>query len=327
LPAIKQTNGLELVGVYNRTKSKAEKFAASAGLSDKQVYDSIDSLINDANVDAIDALLPVQYNYETIKKAVDAGKPIAIEKPIAATIDDAKKIVSLANSTHVPVLILENFVHHQSVAKLKELLPRIGKVVTFTYSSSGPYAQNKYHETAWRRNPEHVGGYLSDGGVHQLAVLTEVLGEVESVSARAVQLREVTGDVDTLNSLFNMKSGVFGTFLYGSYFGATEKRTQFTIFGVAGSLVFELVHGKVPTVTLYEGENAASAKDPQVFNVGEDDGNGVPAEFANFAEAVRAKDKSLLAVKPEAAFHHFAVVVAAVLSAQKNGAQLQVERP
>lgn len=313
--------------MYNRTRPKAEKFAVEAGLSEKDVYESVDALIADPKIDAIDALLPVQYNYETIKKAVDAGKPISIEKPIAATIDDAKKIVKLANSTDVPVLILENFVYHKSVAKLKELLPKIGKVVTFTYASSGPYQKSVYHETAWRQNPEHIGGYLSDGGVHQMAVLTEVLGEVESVSARAVQLRDFTGDVDTLNALFNMKSGVFGTFLYGSYFGSTEKKTEFTIFGDNGSLKFELSKGNEPTITLNEGPDAVSAKEPQTFEVGGDLVNGVQAEFANFAEAIVAKDKKLLAVKPETAFHHFAVIVAAVLSARDNGAQLKVEQP
>ncbi|ANB13076.1 hypothetical protein AWJ20_1355 [Sugiyamaella lignohabitans] len=253
-----------------------------------------------------------------IEKAIAAKKPISIEKPISSNVADAREIVKLANSTDIPVFILENFVYHNSVAKLKQLLPKIGEVVTFTYQSTGPFTPSKYHSTSWRQKPEHVGGYISDGGVHQLAVLTEVLGEVESVSGRTTQLREVSGDVDTLNSLFNLKSGKFGTFIYGSYFGATEKLTRFTIFGTDGSLIFETRPGQTATVLLREGQGGDV--EPALFKLEADDINGVHSEFENFAEAVKAKDKSLLKVTPAKAFHHFAIIAAAVESAQKGGA-------
>lgn len=277
--------------------------------------------MNSSSIDAIDALVPVSNNLPTIRKAVEAGKPIAIEKPISSNLEDAKEIVKLDRSTDVPIMILENFVFHEGVKKLKELLPKIGNVVTFLYQSTGPYTPSKYHTTSWRRHPEHIGGYLSDGGVHQLAILTEVLGEVESVSARTTQIREVAGDVDTLNSLFNMKSGVFGTFTYASYLGATKKTNKFTIFGTNGSLIYENNPGSGPTIIFQEGADGKSASEPETINVTPEQHNGIEKEFKNFADAVAAKDKSLIQIPPAKAFHQFAIVVACVLSGQ-NGSQL-----
>jgi predicted dehydrogenase len=284
------------------------------------VFDDIDGLMNDPEIDAIDALVPVQFNKSVIEKAIAVGKPISIEKPISSNIEDAREIVKLANSTALPVLVLENFVYHNSVTLLKAQLPKIGNTVTFMYQSTGPYAVSKYHATTWRQKPEHVGGYLSDGGVHHIAVLTEVLGEVESVSGRTTQLREVSGDVDTLNSLFHMKSGSFGTFIYGSYFGNTEKIVKFTIFGTKGSIVYEFKAGSNATILVRQGDSSESAIASETFTVEPDQINGVTNEFANFAEAIKAKDKNLLKVKPETAFHHFAVIAAAVESAEKGGA-------
>lgn len=321
MPALKKVESLQVSGAFNRTKEKAEKFAETAGFDKSKVFDSLDELVNDPSIDAVDALVPVGNNLPTIKKAIDAGKSIAIEKPISANLEDAKEIVKLDRSTDLPIIILENFVYHNGVKKLKELLPKIGKVVTFLYQSTGPYTPSKYHATAWRRNPEHIGGYLSDGGVHQLAVLTEVLGEVESVSARTTQLREVAGDVDTLNALFNMKSGAFGTFTYASYLGATKKTNKFTIFGTTGSLIYENNPGSGPTIIFQEGADGKSATEPETIQVTPEQHNGIEKEFQNFADAVKAKDKSLIECPPSKAFHHFAIIVACVVSGQ-NAAQV-----
>ena len=79
--------------------------------------------------------------------------------------------------------------------------------------------------TGWRLKPEHIGGFLSDGGVHQLALLTEVLGDVESVSGLTQQLKEQSGTDDVLFSTLKTAKGAIGTFTYGSAFGATDKST------------------------------------------------------------------------------------------------------
>lgn len=330
LPAIQANEGLQVGGVHNRTRAKAEEFARDhAHVPMDRVFDSAEALMQDKDIDAIDALVPVQLNPSIVEMAIKHNKPLAIEKPIAANLEGARKVVQLARSTDLPILVLENWVYHHSVAMMKEALPKIGNVVTFMYQSTGPYAQSKYHATAWRQKPQHVGGYLSDGGVHQLTLLTEVLGNVASVSAHASQIREVSGDIDTMNSLLTMESGAYGTFLYGSYMGATEKVQRFTIFGTNGTLEYEFkpASGSPAVVRLSEGPSANEALPTVTQTVPKDPVNGVVAEFGNFAGAVANKDKSLLKCKPEMAFHHFAIVVAAVESAKHQGQQVKVEKP
>lgn len=240
----------------------------------------------------------------------------------------AKEIVKLSESTDLPILVLENWAYLKAVSVLKdEILPKIGEVLSFTYRATGPWNDvNKYLATSWRQHPEHVGGFLSDGGVHQLALLTEVLGPVESVSALTRQVHEESGDDDVLFSTFKLTSGAIGTFTYGSAFGATDKSTSFTIYGTNGSIVYDWSPAlKTPTITYQVGPSAERSEGKTVIEI--ENGNTIAEEFKNFAAAVSAKDKSLVNVTPAKAFHHFAIVVAAIESSKKNGDSVKVELP
>lgn len=327
LPTIQSIPGLTPYAAYNRTKSKAETFAEKASIKEENVYDSVEALFQNDKVDFVDALLPVQTNLDIIKTAIKYNKPIAVEKPIAANLDQAREIVKLASKTDLPIGILEQWAFLKAIDTVKEVIPKLGEIVSFTYRSTGCWnADNKYLKTAWRQKPEHIGGFLSDGGVHQLALLTEVLGEVEYVSGHTKQIREESGTDDVLFSTFKLKSGVIGTFTYGSSFGATDKSTSLTIFGTEGSLVYDFSpDSKKPVVSYQTGANSRLASEKIVIEIDEVD--GVKAEFENFVDAVKANDKNVIKVQPAKAFHHLAIVAAALESSKNNGSSVKVEQP
>lgn len=325
LPAIKAVDGLQPAAAYNRTKSKAEEFAKTAGIPAEKVYDSVDQMMEAPEIDFIDALLPVQTNVEIIRTAVKHNKPIVVEKPIAANMKQAREIVEIAEATDLPIGVLEQWAYFQGIAEMRQVLPKIGEVVSFLYSATGAWnANNKYLATLWRQKPEHIGGFLSDGGVHQLALLTEILGNVESVSAHTRQVREQSGTDDIMFSTMKMTSGVIGTFVYGSAFGATDKKTSLTVFGTNGSVVYDFSPTlKKPTITYQTGGSSQEASEKSVVEV--DEVNALQAEFGNFEKAVAAKDKSLVQVPPRKAFHHLAIVAAALELSKNSGGSVAVE--
>ncbi|KAK9452823.1 hypothetical protein V1511DRAFT_484037 [Dipodascopsis uninucleata] len=326
LPSIEKIPLLKITGVYNRTKAKAIAYVEETKLNSVTVYDDLAALINDSAIDVVDAILPMQFNLDVVTRAIQAGKPIAFEKPIAPNLTDARKIVELAESTSVPVMVLENYLYHNSIDLINQILPRIGESVTFMYQVTLSFAPNVYHSTAWRQKHENAAGYISDGGVHEIALLTEVLGEVESVSARASQLRDFVGAVDTVNSLINLKSGVYGSFMYSTNLGATNDKVEFSIYGTKGSIVYErFMRSSEPTkVTLFEGESGTEFSQ-NVYIVDNDEVNGVVRELENFADAVEHKDKTRIKATPRKAFHHFAVFEALTRSAQNGAALTKVE--
>lgn len=327
LPAIEQLKDeFKPVSCFNRTKAKAEQFSAKAGIAADKVYDTLDELINDPEVDVVDALVPVQFNLDTIKKAIDAKKPIMIEKPISSNVADAKKIVEISRQTDLPIMICENWLYYKSCDLIKQRLSKIGEIISFTYRSTGPFNRtSKYLSTSWRQHPEHIGGYLSDGGVHQLALLTSVLGEVKSVSSLTKQVRKESGDDDILFSTMRMKDGnnVIGTFTYGSAFGAIEKHGSFIIYGLNGSITLDFTAGRKRSIRVMLGHYADEAKEDEVIEFDED--SSFTSEFSNFYQAVSAKDKSLVISTPEKTFHHLAVVGAILQSSAKDGDHVDVE--
>lgn len=327
MPAL-TTVEAKVVAAFNRTASKAEEFATHAKSSGHEVTvePTFDALLKNPDVEVVDMLLPVQHNYANLKLALDAGKPVSFEKPIAASLEEAKKVVELTDASPLPVIVLEQYVYHNGVAKVQELLPKIGKPINFIFQGTGAYnPSNKYAATAWRLNPEHVGGYLSDGGVHQVTVVTECLeSKVAQVNAYTTQLRETSGDVDVLSASFKFENGVFGTFTYASTFGATKKTNILQIFGTEGSIVYDWSPGSPDTVTLQVGPDANNMSKPEVFTVEESKHFSVDSEFKNFFEAVEKKDKSVVVSNPRKAFHQFAVIVACVESAKKDGQVVKV---
>lgn len=329
LPAIQKLNEkFTPVATFNRTKAKAIEFAKKADIPEQNVHDTLESIMSDKNVDVLDILVPVQFNLSTLEQAVSHGKPAIIEKPIAATLDDARAIVKLDKSTDIPIVIAENWLYLKIGDILLEQLPKIGNVLGFTYRYTGPYNKsNVFMNTPWRLKPEHIGGYLSDGGVHQLALLTKVVGPISSVSALTKQVRETSGSDDILFSTMHAESGAIGTFTYGSAFGATEKLGSFVIYGDAGSLTADFSAGKPLKITVMTGDSAQESKVESEIEFKENDTFGLADEFENLHEAVTKKDKSVIVSTPEKAFHHLAIVAAALESSKKGGDSIKVQKP
>jgi predicted dehydrogenase len=88
--------------------------------------------------------------------------------------------------------------------KLLQLLARdliqtkkaIGQVMSiFAVRMSSMNAANKYFHTTWRQTPAYQGGFVLDGGVHDVALLRMILGEVAQVSAHTAQFAEVGSNI------------------------------------------------------------------------------------------------------------------------------------
>ncbi|CCE89351.1 uncharacterized protein TDEL_0A00190 [Torulaspora delbrueckii] len=318
----------KVVAAFNRTKSKALDFAKVAGVSEDKVYDDLDGILNDKDVSYVDALLPAQFNLATAQKAIAAGKPILMEKPIAATMEQARGLVKLSDSTDLPIGIAENWLYLSVIDIAKKHLARIGPIVGFTHNSTGPFVtQNKYLATTWRKTPEHIGGFLSDGGVHQLALVTDLVGNFDTVSAQTKQVRKESGTDDIVFSTVKIvDSDVIGTFTYGSAFGATDKSVYLKIYGLNGSVLIQLSDRKKPYVRVQVGGSAETAGKEEIYPVEAEDSFGVNEEFKSFHEAVSNKDKSLYKGSPRVAFHHLACVAAFLESSSKSGDNVKVER-
>ena len=92
LRLLNQSEKYELVGFFDPFEENALKVAAEFGYTK---FDSMEALI--AAVDVVDIVTPTLQHFDCAKLAIEAGKHIFIEKPIANTVEEAEAIIALAN--------------------------------------------------------------------------------------------------------------------------------------------------------------------------------------------------------------------------------------
>lgn len=240
-PALRQLRkDIAVEAVVCRNYHKAKAFAAEANIT--RVYKNYHELLQDGDLDAILTAVPIELNGTVLRAAIDSGKHVLAEKPIAATLDEARLIVQKAERGKQVILIGENFRYRRDLLEVKRLigLRAIGDVFAFQLKASFDVtspARQPWISRGWRREARHPGGFILDAGVHLVAALREVFGEVSEVWARTLNISSLMHGPDNLLMQVRMKTGVEGH----CFFCYTAKENKenpmdFAIFGSKGAM-------------------------------------------------------------------------------------------
>jgi predicted dehydrogenase len=281
LPGLKELEDkFEVVALYNRTKEKAIQFSNYLNNNPK-IYDSYDELLD--NVEAVDLALPVQLNYEFIEKALKRGVNVICEKPISVNVEQGKKIVGLSKKYKNVIYIAENYRHFTAFDKIKDLTSKIGNVYylqwnLWIYMSK----DNKYANTTWRQNPEHIGGFISDAGVHHVASMRKIFGDIKWVYGSVKDITDYLGGPDLLSSTFEFENGILGNYNV-SY--ALDGKNVLMIKGDLGDIIFE---DDIIKVIKY-GDKVIEYYDDYKTH----DENSYKKEFEDFYEVINGKKNDL----------------------------------
>jgi predicted dehydrogenase len=229
-----------VVALARRNYEEAKAFAAETNIS--RIYANYSELLQDSDLDAVLTAVPIELNGTALRAALDSGKHVMAEKPIAATLDEARLIVQRADSRKQVVVIGENFRYRCDLLKVKELigLGAIGDVFAFQLKVNfdiTSLARQPWISRGWRHEAGHPGGFILDAGVHPVAALRDILGEVSEVWARTLNISPLMRGPDSLLMQVRMKSGVEGHcfFCYTAKEGK-ENPLDFVIFGSKGVL-------------------------------------------------------------------------------------------
>jgi predicted dehydrogenase len=277
VPAI-QTLGdaFEIAAVHSRTRAKAEALAAQISPA-PAVVDDLAALLAQEDIDAVDLVLPIQTMPGVVKQALDAGKHVISEKPAAPDVATGRDLLAFyAKCPDQVWMVAENWRYESAFTHAADLIQagEIGQPVTchwVLHTDMGP--SNKYYHTAWRRESAFPGGFILDGGVHHIAALRLILGEIAEVSAVVRLVREDLPPVDTLNAALVFESGIMGMYSI-TYAAESPWPPMLHIVGDQGSL---RVHPGEIEITAPSGAVRTDRTDRQ----------GIEGELAAFAAAIR----------------------------------------
>lgn len=169
-------SGARLVAVCRRDRHQGEALAAGLGV---RYYDDYRALLDDSDVDAALIVSPTGCHLEMAVAAAEHGKPILLEKPIAATLAEADEILAAVRARNVPLMVAQTLRYEPLAEEFRKALPGVGSV----------RALNLQHRSRDIRVADDTGGgtadyrgVVLDTGVHYFdLVLWLFPGRVDAV--------------------------------------------------------------------------------------------------------------------------------------------------
>jgi predicted dehydrogenase len=189
-----------VAAVGSRSAGSAERFAGELDILTR--HSSYEALANDPDVDVVYVATPHPMHHANARLALEAGKPVLVEKPFTMNAGEARDLVDLARARNLFLMeaMWTRFLPH--VRHIRELVPQLGDVVTVAADHGQWFAE----DPAFRLfAPELGGGALLDLGIYPVSFASMILGPPERVAAMATPA--FTGVDAQTSMLFGYASG------------------------------------------------------------------------------------------------------------------------
>lgn len=205
----------ELVAFCDANKARAAamagKFASAA-----QVYSDYKQLLKNPEVEAVSVCMPNKYHGECSVAAARAGKHVLVEKPMATSLAEGRKMVAEAKKAGVMLLVNQSMRNYPAHKKAREIIQSgmLGKVlhVTGMCGHDGPEHWEPSAKWFFKKKDARFGA-MADLGVHKADAIRYLTGkEVDEIRAIYATVEKKKTDVeDNFVSSFTFKDGGVGT--------------------------------------------------------------------------------------------------------------------
>lgn len=239
-PAFNKVPGSSLIAVMRRDISQAEDYATRHNVP--KFYNNADKLINDSEVNAIYVATPPGSHEEYAIKAMKAGKPVYIEKPMALNYRQCENINNVSARLKIPVYVAYYRRTLPGFLKVKELVDNglIGEVrfVEIRLFAS-PSEEEKNGVLPWRVDPEIAGGgHFFDLASHQLDYLDFVFGPIRKVSSVSMNQAGLYKAEDFVSASFILDRNIVATGTWCFSVAPICREDTIEIFGEKGKIKF-----------------------------------------------------------------------------------------
>ena len=248
-PFLKEHPGFFMSAVVERSKDESQlKYPETT------IYRSVEEMLANADIELVVVNTPVQTHFEYVKKALEAGKNVIVEKPFTVDISEAEELVKLAKEKKLFLSVYQNRRfdrdYHQVQKILKEGKLGTLKEVEIRFDRFRTEPSQKEH----KENPKLPGsGALHDLGSHLIDQATQLFGFPEKLFADVFSMKGPEFANDYFEILCSYKND-FRVRLKSSVF-SKEAHCAYILHGEKGSFLqertdaqeSELVSGAIPT--------------------------------------------------------------------------------
>jgi predicted dehydrogenase len=237
LPALlRLKDKFEITAVCNHTEPKAKEFSKMIG--GVPYFLDYNKMLRESDVEAVDIAVPIDLNYKVTKDVLEAGRHVFLEKPLAANLIEAERMLEFSSRYKSKMMVAENFRYRKIFNDTKIMLDqkKIGSVYAMIWNIFYHVtSDNEYAQTKWRKYHKYAGGFITDGGVHNMAAIRMMFGDIISLNAFSKNINPNIGKPDTISVQFKTAAGVDGILnMFYSANGMGENKLTF--FGSDGTI-------------------------------------------------------------------------------------------
>lgn len=255
-PAFGKIPNSRLVAVMRRDGQKAKDYAQRHRVP--KSYDNAQQLIDDPDINAIYIATPPASHEDFMLKALKAGKPVYIEKPVTVNSRALVRMIEASHSHRLPVSVAHYRRELPLYKKVKSLIDEgaLGKIRLILITLLQPADSSLIANTDenWRTNPALSGGGLfHDLSPHQLDILYWIFGEPKNVKGWSVNQSRMydAPDLAALEAVYQQDVYLKGTWSFNVASSASEEKCQ--IVGDKGAVSFPFFHRPVLEIKTGDG--------------------------------------------------------------------------
>lgn len=265
-PAFNEVPGSHVVAVMSRNAEKAESYAKRHNI--KKWYTDPLELINDPEINAIYIATPPSSHATFAIMAMKAGKPVYIEKPLAASYEDCARINRISELTGVPCFVAYYRRYLPYFQKVKQIIQSgaIGTPANVQIRFSVPPRDLDYKSNGslpWRLQPDIAGGgYFYDLAPHQLDLIQDIFGVITRAHGYCSNMAKLYKAEDTISACFYFENGLpgSGSWCFVGHQSAKEDRIE--VIGEKGTLSFSVYNYSPIQLVTSEGRSSIVVPNP-----------------------------------------------------------------
>ncbi|WP_210495447.1 Gfo/Idh/MocA family protein [Microvirga antarctica] len=209
------------------------------------------ALVNDPAVDVVSITTPNAFHPAMAIAAIEAGKHVWCEKPMATTLADAERMLEASRRAGTVAVLGYNYIQNPIMRLIRSLLTegRIGPVNHIRIEMDEDFMADPDALFFWKSEASSGHGALDDFGVHALSLLTILVGGVRRVCGQMARpyvdrpvedgTRRAVETFDIATMLVELETGASGVIALNRSAWGRKGRIAVQIFGSRGTLVFD----------------------------------------------------------------------------------------
>lgn len=265
LPAFSQLENSEIIAVMSRTPARAKAFAEKYGIA--RWYKDAQNLVTDPDVDAVYIATPPSTHSTYAIMALNAGKAVYVEKPLAISYDECLRVNRVAAAQRQGCFVAYYRRYLPYFKKVKDLINSgvIGNILTAQIRFAAPPREMDFSkkDLPWRLQPDIAGGgYFYDLAPHQIDIMQQLFGPIVEAVGYPANRGGLYKTEDTVAATMRFHGGMpaSGTWCFVAHESAMEDRIL--VIGDKGQLSFSVFTYNPIHIQNEQGEQHIRVENP-----------------------------------------------------------------